>query len=114
MIPFTQYVLPNGRKVEGGFDRSAEVEQLAVELNAAGYRFEAEVLSTGVVSLDCSGPKLDDPEEDYQIAIELSPNNEAVVLDTVDRLVKRAHALVFGGQASTGEAACADSKGESE
>lgn len=50
-IPFTQYLRPNGRTTDATIDRPKEIYDKAMDIIKAGYRFEAEVLSTGHVSL---------------------------------------------------------------
>lgn len=44
-IPFTQYLLPDGRPVPVSIDRPQEVADLAQQIMARGYRFECEMLS---------------------------------------------------------------------
>lgn len=80
-IPFTQYLRPNGRTAPVEIGRSAEVEQKAQEIMAAGYRFECEHLTTGHASLTIHDPRI---EED--VAIEVVPNGPGVPA-AVDRLV---------------------------
>ena len=62
-IPFTRYKLPDGRKsiviwdtdhaISIGSDFTKEHEVKAQTLMNAGCRFEIEILSTGVVHMDC-------------------------------------------------------------
>jgi len=53
-IPFTQYHLPNGRRTQEEFETdSASIEYLAHKIIEAGGRFEAEILTTGEVSVTC-------------------------------------------------------------
>jgi hypothetical protein len=83
-IPFTQYILPHGRRRSIEFEAANEnVERIAHELIERGCRFEAEILSTGMVSLTCEYP-------DLTLGIELSPNGPPIVA-AVERLVKNAH-----------------------
>ena len=79
IIHFTQFMRPDGRRVETGIDRPQEIATRAQKIIAAGYRFEAEVLTTGEVSLTITND-----EEDH--AFEVIPNGEAVP-DAVDRLI---------------------------
>lgn len=84
-IPFTQYVRPDGRYASREtIDRPQDVYDKAMKLIEAGYRFEAEILTTDEVSLTCV-----DPEDTGDIAIVLSPNNEAIC-ENVDKLVAQA------------------------
>lgn len=86
MIPFTQYLLPNGRRRQISIDRPAPVEAAARKLIEAGVDFEAEILITGVVSLTAS-------YEEEDIAIELAQNGPEM-LDAVDRLVEEAASIL--------------------
>lgn len=83
-IPFTQYMRPDGRKNEGGFDRPEEVEAVARELLAQGVHFDAEVLSTGHLSLTAEKDDLDDPVLAIAVFMQESPAN---VSRRVDQLV---------------------------
>lgn len=86
MIPFTQYLRPDGRKRSINIERPAEVEELAMKLVRRGLRLEAEELCTGEVSFTVF-----DGEKD--IAIEICPNGPDVP-HAVDRLIKDATATV--------------------
>lgn len=88
MVPFTQYHLPDGRKSDTGIDRPADIEALAQSFIDRGGWFEAEVLTTGHVSLTAC---FDMPDGDNDIEIELVPNGPGVP-EAVDRLVRRAAA----------------------
>jgi hypothetical protein len=70
-ITFTQYLRPDGQQVDIYFPAPDHLYLLAEELIADGYRFEAEVLTTGEISLTVS-----DGEED--IAIQLCPNSPGI------------------------------------
>lgn len=83
MIPFTQYLRPAGRTRVVRIDRPAEVEATAHRLIDAGVRFEAEVLTTGEVSLTA------EDRDGEQLAIEVVPNGPGVS-EAVDRLVAAA------------------------
>ena len=80
-IPFTQYLRPDGRKKEGGFDRPQEIYDRAMKIIEKGHVFEIEVLTTGHVSITISNGKED-------VAIELCKNGPEV-LTTVDELVNK-------------------------
>jgi len=85
LIPFTEYVLPHGRRQMGGFQRPDEVADKASAIRKAGYRFEAEVLSTGHVSLTIVGccPRV---SEESDVAIEIAMNGPEVT-KAVDRMI---------------------------
>lgn len=85
-IRFTQYMRPNGRKVEAEIERGLRTELAAARFISAGGKFEAEVLSTNEISLTAAF-KVDDEMQD--IAIQVLKTREAVPAG-VDRLVKDA------------------------
>lgn len=83
MIPFTQYLRPNGRPVPVEIDRPPEIEAKAEAILAKGLIFECEHLSNGYASFTIS-----DPEEGVDLAIELCPNGPDVPA-TIDRLIQK-------------------------
>lgn len=85
-IPFTQYVLPHGRKREETIERPAEIEALAQKFIDAGGRYECEVLTTGEVSFTAVFCDEDGDEQDVEI--EICANGPAV-LDAVDAIVRK-------------------------
>lgn len=90
-IPFTQYMLPNGRRRAEKIDRPPEIEALAERFIAAGGRYECEILTTGLVSITAVflvGNELQD------IAIEVCPNNGPAVEDAVDFVVRSSIAFL--------------------
>jgi hypothetical protein len=91
-IPFTQYLRPYGRPIDESIERPPEIEQLAQQFIAAGGRFEAEVLTTGHVSLTAAmmvDGETGDGGEMQDIAIRVVDNGPAV-LTAVDELVREA------------------------
>lgn len=88
-IPFTQYLRPNGRKALTFIERPAEIEAMAQEIRAKGYRFESEELREGTVSFTVASPH----EDEGDIAIELVPNGPGVP-DAVDKLVRKVWKLL--------------------
>lgn len=84
-IVFTQYLRPNGRTRTIWIERSPEVVAMAKTLTEAGYRFEAEELTTGHVSLTVERPT--DPDDEGPIAHELGMNGPGVpaMVDTLIR-----------------------------
>lgn len=82
-IPFTQYLMPDGRIRQIAIDRPKDICDKALDIIKAGYRFEAEMLRTGEISLTifCIAD-----EED--VDIEVIPNGPEVPL-AVDRLITR-------------------------
>lgn len=89
-IPFTQYLMPDGRKKATSIVVDDAVGEQAKGLIAAGYIFESEVLSTDEVSLTCTH---NDSEDGDPLTIEVIPNGPEV-LEAAKRLVVDAVALV--------------------
>ena len=89
-IKFVQYLRPDGRTRMIEVDRPDDIYLLAAEVVAAGGVFTAEELMTGTISVACE-------HGDADIAIELSPNGPGVN-EAVDRLVKKAHEILKGGE----------------
>lgn len=86
-IPFTQYLMPHGRRQEVDIDRPEDVEAKARAVMDAGYFFELELLSDWqTVSLTVA-----DRTNGEDLEIELVRNGPAVP-DAVDRLVATAFA----------------------
>jgi hypothetical protein len=82
-IPFTQYLMPDGRKREATFESDEETEKIASKLIKRGYWFDVEVLSTGLISMTCETLVDGDPEP---IAHEICKNGPEV-FEAVKRLV---------------------------
>lgn len=80
-IPFTQYLLPNGRKIPVTIARPVEVYEKAMKIMNAGYRFEVELLTNGMVSMTIS-----DDEADYAIEV---VSNGPEVPKAVDRMINQ-------------------------
>lgn len=90
-IPFTQYVLPHGKRCQVVFTGGspADVANAKTFMDAGG-KFEIEILTTGQVSATANFP---DPEEgDCDVAIEISRNDESII-PALSRLF--AHAVAF-------------------
>lgn len=86
-MEFIQYMRPDGQRVKRTFDASEGVERLAAEVVEQGWRFEAEVLPGGYVSLTCEPP---DDDEEFGGCIEVVPNGPKVP-GAVAELVRAAH-----------------------
>jgi len=63
MIQVTQYILPNGRKEQIEVERPPEIEALAKRFVDAGGKYEAEILTTGQVSLTAVYPVDGEPQD---------------------------------------------------
>lgn len=81
MIPFIQYMLPNGERRHREIERPEPIEKKAREILAAGLRFESEVLQTGHVSVTIFDPSV---EEDA--AIKIIPNGPQVP-EAIDEMI---------------------------
>jgi len=90
-IDFTQYLLPDGRTTEIKIDRPDDIAAIASEILESGkYRFECEMLTTGMVSFTCF-----DIEEEVDIAIELSINDKSA-LGAVDKMIQDSNKIIQG------------------
>ena len=83
-IPFTQFLLPDGRQKAVTIDRPREVAERVQFMIKMGCRFEIEMLSTGEISL-----AVEHGDDTY--AIEIVPNGPEVPL-AVDRIVRDGYA----------------------
>lgn len=88
-IPFTQYLLPNGRQRPASLNTHATIEIQAYELIDAGYVFEVEMLSNGVIHMDCH-----QPGDELPISLQLCDNGPQV-LEAVQNLVLDSHSYAF-------------------
>lgn len=95
-IPFTQYLMPDGRKRPVTWEATSHEQEIKAQalLDAKAY-FECEMLQTRDISLTCEIE--DNDGETVTLAHELCPNDEAVV-KAVERLVERAHEALIAGQ----------------
>lgn len=79
-IPFTQYLMPHGRKSPVTIERSADIAAKAREIIAAGFRFECEMLG------DYSTISLTIADDDADHAIEVVKNGPDVPV-AIDRMI---------------------------
>jgi hypothetical protein len=84
-IPFTEFVLPDGRQEGGGFNRPDNVADKADAIREAGYRFEIERLRTGHISMTIAG-YCPQAEEETDVAQRVVPNGPEV-LEAVDSMI---------------------------
>lgn len=81
MIPFTQYLLPDGKKRTVYIMMPDETEDQAQKLIDFGCHFDIEILTTGLVSMTCE-------MDDATLGIEICTNGPAI--DTaITNLVSR-------------------------
>lgn len=83
-IPFTQYVRPYGRKRRMTIDLPPDVEERAQKVIAAGWLFEAEILTTDQVSFSVHNPHSDEPEDVAIRICDNGPEVPAVVTQLID------------------------------
>ena len=82
-IPFTQFMMPHGRKSEVTIDRPDEIAAKAQRIIAKGLRFECEMLSDyRTVSLSITDP------DEGDMDIEVVPNGPEVPA-AIDRMIQR-------------------------
>ncbi len=91
-IPVTQYHLPNGRRSLEYIERDEDIAAKAFEIIHAGYKFETEVLTTGVVSMTITDDQAD-------VDIELCNNGPEVPVH-FDKMVNRFYEKTFQKEAS--------------
>lgn len=96
-VPFTQFLMPDGRRTQVTIERPDEIGEQAQKLLKAGWRLEIEMLATGMISMTVE--RDDDNGETVSPAHELC-NNGPAVLVAVDKLITEATAWV-DGQAPT-------------
>lgn len=92
-IPFMQYIRPDGRQSPMLFDTD-DPEQLsgAARILARGWRFEAEVLTTGDVSLTISNG-------DFDVACVISENGPEID-DRITQLIRAGVEILDGEKSS--------------
>ena len=89
-IPFTQFLRPNARRRTISVMAAEDVEKKAHNLIARGCRFEAEVLSTGIVHFSVEITKAG---EDEVLANALCENGP-VIEQTIEKLVEEAWTIL--------------------
>lgn len=93
-IPFTQFLLPDGRQQHIHIACEPDLEAMAVEILKAGYVFEIEMLQTGQISMEVIKRKPDDDAE--VIAGEICENGPPVI-EAVAKMVKEAFQQIKAG-----------------
>jgi hypothetical protein len=73
-VPFTQYLMPNGRRENVTLSVDGETYPKARQILDAGYRFEVEMLS----DMNTVSATIFDPEKEEDVAICLAPNGPEV------------------------------------
>lgn len=92
VIPFTQYLLPDGRAkvVDMKVDQPSTARMASEILMEKGYRFEFEILRTGVVSVTCANTL-----QEMDIAIDLCANDPVAIKRSVGKVVAEAYRHIF-------------------
>ena len=85
-LPFAQYLLPDGRQREINIDLDPEQEEVGRKLLGNGVRLEAEILTTGEVSITA---EFDGSEDYISLAHEIVPNGPGI-REAVCRLLETA------------------------
>lgn len=98
LIPFTQYLHPHGRKTDVSIEVDQATGEIAKELISVGARFEVELLSTGMVSLECINTSADEDDSMFYLSGQLVPNEAGVKVAVVE-LILEAHKRMFGEKA---------------
>ena len=91
MIPFTQYLRPDGRTRRVTIERPPDIEALAQQCLAAGVRFEVEELTTGEASLEAVLTERDGEIE--SLSLQVVPNGPPVI-EATDCLIREAAAQI--------------------
>jgi len=86
-VPFTQYLLPDGRRTQVLIDMPEEVEGIARRFIASGGRYECEILTTGDVSITKRRG------EEGDVAIAVCPNGPEVPAN-VDKVVRESEQYI--------------------
>lgn len=86
-IEFTQFLLPDGRRQQTLIARPKEIAEKAAAVRDAGGRFEIEILSNGIISMEVVHNE--DP-----LSMKLCQNDRSVP-DAVDELVIESHEALF-------------------
>ncbi len=91
MIPFTQYLRPNGRRRQISISRPNQIECHAFRLCAAGVVFEIEELANGAVSMEAVRER----DGETEVLTGEICNNGPQVPECVDKMVMHAYTLLF-------------------
>ncbi len=98
-VPFTQFLMPDGRRTQVTIERPDEICEQAQKLLEAGWRLEIEMLATSAISMTVERDVDGDDDEIVCSAHEICNNGPAVPI-AVDKLITEATAWV-DGQAPT-------------
>lgn len=82
-IPFTQFLMPDGRQSQQWIKRPRNISVMAEKLLQRGCNFEIEMLSTGEISMEVM-------HGEKSVAHEICANGPAVPI-AVDAMIERAY-----------------------
>lgn len=86
-IPFTQYLMPDGRKQAVDIERPEEIEKMAQDIINKGHRFECEMLGDyQTCSFTISAIDPNEPD----VAITLARNGPNVPIK-IDEMITKFH-----------------------
>lgn len=83
-IPFTQFLLPHGERQLVFIERPLAILEKARVLRESGFRFEIEILTNGLVSMECLKR-----DAEMTLAHKICENGPPIPLN-VDALVEEA------------------------
>lgn len=93
LVPFTQYILPNGRREQMMFETDEAHATKAAIIREHGFEFEIEVLGDGAVSATIADHL---NEEDVEICI---ASNGPPIAREIEKMIDRFHAVMGERQA---------------
>ncbi len=89
-IPFTQFLMPDGRRKPITIDRPPDIEVKAQAILKAGCVFEIEMLRSGAISMEILRRPPEESDEDCEIiAAEFCANGPGVPV-AVDKMITEA------------------------
>ena len=92
-ITFTQYCLPNGKRIKQVFDGfSPEIDAIAARFIASGGKYECETLTTGEISLTAV-KDIGEGEDDVAIVL-CRKGQGGTVGDRIADLVRQSEAFI--------------------
>ena len=86
-IEFTQFLLPHGQRRQTLIARPKAIAEKATAVRDAGGRFEIEILSNGIISMEVV-------HNEDSLSMKLCQNDRSVP-DAVDELVIESHEALF-------------------
>lgn len=91
-IQFTEYMLPDGRTRPQWIDRPNDIEMKANALIMLGFRFEIEVLTSGMVSAEIRSS-----DRERLVVNCIAPNGPGLEVG-LDRMIERGYSMIVHPQ----------------